>query len=255
MDLTKQAASAAALCLLPGTTACDGSPATATRVTSAASSAAAPPADPLSGIDAPAVALKAEADLRTAGSFELYGRGVFVGQQALFDLNYVHGKGCQGILQTGAVTFQLIVIGTKVWIKPDNSDVSFWEKAGASAATAAANRDRYLRTTTSSRSVGPLALFCNPDWVISQSTPVTSKMNRYKELVMNGHRVVTFMDNHDKATLVVTDTATPEYVSVYSTGSPTSNGLDVIGFISHIAPATITLPPAGAVVDSIPGVR
>jgi len=113
---------------------------------------------------APAVALKAEADLRTAGSFELYGRGVFVGRQALFDLNYVHGKGCQGMLQTGAVTFQLIVIGTKVWIQPDNSDVSFWEKAGASAATAAANRDRYLETTTSSRSVGPLALFCNLDW-------------------------------------------------------------------------------------------
>lgn len=230
---------AAALSLLA--TACSplssGSAAAPAASTPVASGSAASPADPLASLSATAVTQKALADLKATPAVHV--AGTFTDSGTTVSLNLTAGATtCAGtISQVGSGSFQLLISGGTVWIKPD---AQFWTKAGgASPSELSVLEGKYLQTTTKDSSFSTLTELCQP-------TRLAGLFGKLPGLVkgqvteISGQRALPLKDTGDSGVIDVSDTAVPEILRL---GLTSTQHLDFTGYGT---PATVTPPPASA---------
>ena len=221
--------------------ACSSSGGSASTSTSSSASST---ADPLSGKSGSQIASEAISNLKAAPSFTLKGTVIQTGSTLGVNLAYKAGQGCEGtVTQAGKGSFDLVVIGSTVWLKPDNA---FWRSyAGSNASQVIALvGGRYLKGTTSNASTAQFAELCNSKSLVTSMALPTS-VSKGKVTTLNGQQVLPLTDTAKGSTMYVTDTSTPQIVQIVGT-KPGSAGKVTfeVG-----APVTLTAPPASEIVD------
>ena len=242
--LTAALAVGLAACGTSGSSSVASNSSATTRATTSASATA----DPLADKSATAIITKAFADTSAASSVHVTGTGTDSGQNISLALTVVRGKGCTGtISESKSGSFQVIYLGKSVWIKPD---AAFWKSiaAGSSDARLGASllSGKWLKDSASDTSgLGSLVSVCSLSSLFGQATPASDRLVKGALTTLNGQAVLPIKDVTHQGTADVTDTAKPELLRLTSAG--TSAG--TFSFSDFEAPATITPPPAGEVVD------
>ncbi|MHA6762772.1 hypothetical protein [Streptacidiphilus sp. PAMC 29251] len=255
MNATRRAASAALLCaaLTLGVTACGSSTAKTAAAdpalqTGAAAPSTAPAATsaPAAAVSADALAVKAAADLRAAASVHMTGKGKDSGSTVRFDLYLVPGHGCKGTISMGGKgSLELVLIGKKVWVKPDTA---FWHSAGGND-PAVLNHlvGKYLASTAASKGLG--SSFSDMCDVTGSKGPFSvdglTGLTRSAG-TLHGKKVVKLHSAADSVTMIVSDAAKPQILQVVTTGSDAST----LDFSAYNAKVTLTAPPKSQTLDA-----
>jgi hypothetical protein len=174
-------------------------------------------------------------------------------------LEIARGKGCTGTvyedtLKNGPIgTFQVIVLGTTVWTKPD---ATFWQNIAQGhpdspeATTMLALNGKYVQDSVGGTSdFAQLGTLCN---VLPESLKTPSSVGMNGTLTKdglspyNGQQVLTVMDVSQNAYALVSDTSAPLLVEV---APPSGTGLGNLSFSDYGQPVTITAPPSSEVVS------
>lgn len=219
-----------------------GTASSAVMVSSSASSTR----DPLASLTADQVAARVVADAKAASSVTMIGTlRSTSGETVNVNLAIKPGHGCTGTMEfSGKGSFKLLMIGTAVYMNPDNE---FWKSFGgphASAVIALVN-GRWLKTTTSDKNVVVFTGFCD----VSQMFGTNGKqdvLTKGAVTTLNGTRVLTINDAKQEVAYV-TDTSKPELVEFAALkGSSKDSGKITV---TYDLPVALTAPPASQVLD------
>jgi hypothetical protein len=199
-------------------------------------------------LSADALADQAVADLGQATAYRLKGRIDQAGKILGLDLSVVTGKGCVGsISQSGKGTIRLVMLGQKLWIKPN---VSFWESAGAPSTVARTMAAKYVATTTTSAKFGSFGKLCDAQ-ALAKSFRSATGMTRGATTTVDGVTAVTLKET-DGGLGYVTESAQPELVRLLGPRTGSAKVASQIDFLDFGKPAVITAPPAS---QTIPGTK
>jgi hypothetical protein len=211
----------------------------------ASSQSASTSTDPLASLTATQVFNKAIADTSAASSLHLVGSGDNAGHTITFTLDIAEGTGCAGALAEGSMgSFQLILLGKTVYLKPD---ATFWKSAVGATAGAALSllEGKYLKGTTSSSGLSSISQLCSLNQLLSQQPLTASDLTKDGVSTFGGSQVIVLKDSTTNGVAYVTDQAQPLVVRISGTGA---NG-GTVTFSGYNVPVTITAPPASEVVD------
>ncbi len=181
---------AGAACLAVSACSSGGSPSAAASSSAARAGTSSAP-DPLASLTADAVLKQALANLKAASTVKMSGTLGNSGTTYTIDVGVKSGQGCSGTFATASQgSFQLIVIGKSVYLKPDDK---FWKaNAGSSASTVIALVDgRYISTTTSNKNMAGVASMCNLAQVIGSTSSAQDPAAKGPVITMDGVRVLT----------------------------------------------------------------
>jgi len=238
---TRTAATALCAALALGTAACDGDSTQASSATPTTSSTA--PADPLAAMSAPAIAAKANADLKAALSVHLEGNAAEAGKGVTVDLELAPGKGCSGtVTELGAGSYQLVVIGAKIWIRYDSAAL---KKAGTSAAVEKLIDGRYIGFSTSDARTRSVATICDLPKSLSSQLSNYSGMTKGSATTVDGQRALNINDTLGNNSLIISDAPVPEVLQILDSGS--NDG--ALNFSDYNAPVVLDPPPASETLD------
>ncbi|MEY9968696.1 F0F1-type ATP synthase membrane subunit c/vacuolar-type H+-ATPase subunit K [Streptacidiphilus sp. MAP12-16] len=235
--------------LAVGATACASrsTGATAGRVASGAASGAAnapsSAAGTLEGLSGAEIGTRAIADLKAASSVRMIGSGMDSGASVSWDLSLASGRGCTGKISKGSAgSFQIVVIGTKFWLKPD---AAFWKAAGGSdPATLGALTGKYLETTTTNSRMASLADLCDVNKSLVKAVGDVSGLTKGIAVTVNGQKALA-MDDASTSIVTVSDSATPEILRVTSGGANPSR----VNLSDYNKPVTLTPPSSSEILD------
>lgn len=200
--------------------------------------------DPLSGRSASQVGKEAVTNLRSATSFTMTGTMSQPGTSLGVHLGYQAGKGCEGtVTEPGKGSLDLVVIGSAVWVKPNDA---FWQSyAGSNASqekTLAGGK--YLKGTAGNANTAALAKLCDAK-SLTASITLPENVSKGKITSVNGRQVLPLTNTENGGTVYVTDTSTPEFVEI--TGSyPADTGK--MSFAVGV-PVKLAAPPPSQTVD------
>lgn len=247
MNISRQvapAALAAALsaALATGLAACDALPTSSSSGSAAGSSAGASSAavagngassqsasastDPLASLTATQIFDKALANTSAASSVHLVGSGKDSGSTITFTLDISKGTGCSGAIAEGSKgSFQLIVLGKTVWVKPDTA---FWKSAagsGASATVLSLLEGKYLKGTTGTTTgLSTLSHICALSDLISQQPLKAATLTKTGTSTFGGSQVIVLTDSTTNGVADVTDQAQPLVARIIGKGSDSRRG-------------------------------
>jgi hypothetical protein len=199
------------------------------------------PSDALAGQSGRQVLDKAVGNLTASPSFTLSGKVTEAGTTYTVHLGYRPGRGCTGtVAQAGRGGFTMTVIGTTAWVRPDEA---FWKPTagGRAPSVISAVKGKYLRGSTTDRTVAGLTSLCDLTALTAQlQAPAT--VTRAAVTPLDGALVVPLRNASQGGTLYVTDNARPQVVELANSKA---------GKITfHVgAPVTLTPPPANQTVN------
>jgi hypothetical protein len=214
-------------------------PASASAIASSTSS----PLGPLDRQPNSEIVAKAITDLKAASSLHIVGTGTSSGTPVAWDLSLAPGRGCTGKISTGSTgTFQIIVLGTQVWVKPD---ATFWKKTPwSNSPTLNQLEGKYLKTTTTSNGLGAMADLCDPNKSIIPDLPGdTAGLTKAIAVTVNGEKALAMAASN--GILTISDTTTPKILRITTGGSAPSH----LDFTDYNKPLTLTPPPADEILD------
>ncbi len=229
--------------------ACSSSGASGSSSASSSSSAggSSTSADPLSGKSGTQVAAEAVSNLKSASSFTMKGTIDQSGSAVGVNLAYKVGTGCEGtVSQAGKGSFDIVVIGSTAWLKPDDA---FWRSYSGSNASQviALLGGRYLKGSTSNKNTAEFAKLCDANSLVSSMT-LPKNVSKGQVTTLNGQRVLPLTDTSKGSTMYVTDTSKPEIVALVATKPGNSGKVTfAVG-----APVSLTAPPASQTVNGAP---
>jgi hypothetical protein len=189
---------------------------------------------PLAALTADQIAAKAINDLKVASSVRVTGDVSSGGQTFDLDLTLVRAQGCGGTLaEHGTGSFQLISIGTLLWIKPD---AQFWQNAGGGdPAVLKVVSGKYLKVKDSSQ-FGSFRDFCDSSEFAGSFGNNPTGLVKGKTAKVSGQSAVQIKDTGDAAYIYVSDTAKPQILQI-ADGSEGN-----LAFSAYNSPATLTAP-------------
>jgi hypothetical protein len=199
--------------------------------------------DPLASLTATQVLNEATVDTNAASSLHVTGTVADAGQTITFNLDSAKGKGCIGTLAEGTKgSFQLILLGTTVWIKPD---ATFWKtSAGATdSAVLSLLEGKYLKSSTGSSGLSSLSQICSLSNLLGQLK--STNLTKGPVSTASGTPVLQLSDTVTNDMAYVTDQTAPLFVRITATGA---NG-GTLTFSNYNAPVNIVAPPATEVID------
>ncbi|SEK29892.1 hypothetical protein [Streptacidiphilus jiangxiensis] len=216
---------------------------------SSPSSAGTPSTSPSpTALSADALANQAVADLGQASAYRMKGRIDQAGKIIGVDLSVVTGKGCVGsISQAGKGTIRLVLLGQKLWIRPN---VSFWESVGAPSSTARALAAKYVATSATSAKFGAFGKLCDAQ-ALTKGFGTATGLARGATTTVDGVSAVTLKEA-DGVLDYVTESGRPELVRLLKPAKGSAKVASQIDFLDFGKPATITAPPAS---QTIPGAK
>jgi hypothetical protein len=196
---------------------------------------------PLDGKSADQIAMMSLNDLGNATSVELSGTFDESGSRSQMTVTLVKGVGCAGTIEEqGQGSFRLIVRGKVAWMK---ADTAFLRAQGASGSVLNTLTDNYIKVTSKSFITQFSQLCSVATNIASQSSGATGLTQA--RVIMNGRAVVKLMDARDTATMVVSDSVTPELLQVNDPG-PSGGSFT---FSDFNKPASIAPPPTDQTLD------
>jgi hypothetical protein len=192
------------------------------------------PSSPLAALSADQIAAKAINDLKAASSVRVTGDVASGGQTFDLDLTLVRAQGCGGTLaERGTGSFQLISIGTLIWIKPD---AQFWNNAGGGdAAVLKIVSGKYLKVKDTS-AFGSFRDFCDVSQFAGSFGNNPTGLVKGKTAIISGQSALQIKDTGDAAYIYVSETAKPQILQI----ADASEGKLV--FSAYNSPATLTAP-------------
>jgi hypothetical protein len=200
-------------------------------------------ANPLATLSADQIASKAGADLRTVAAVHVAGSVTDSGQQIGLSLTLVHGKGCDGSMSVqNRGSFLLIMIGTAVWLKPDET---FWKSVGGSdPAVLKILAGKYMKTSAKG-GLGGLGQLCDPGKLFGSSFENPTGIVKAKNATISGQPALEIKDAKGSDAAYVSVSARPQFLRITGTGS--SRGQ--LDFTGYGTPVTLTAPPASQTLD------
>jgi hypothetical protein len=207
----------------------------------------------LAGMSADQIVQKSVSDLKAASSVRITGKLDDSGQGITLDLTDVAAQGCRGTIALAASasatgssamsgTADLIVVDSTVYMKLDQS---FFNNLGLPASIFADVTGKYIKLTSKS-DLSSFAQLCNPSNLSSAFSKEDTGFVKTGTATIGGQSVLAFKQpNHaGSGTVYISQSATPQIVRIAGTASQ-----GAINFSDYNAPATVTAPPAGEVVD------
>ncbi len=247
-------AGALAAAIVVSATACGSSGASGSSGSSGAGgSSGSTGSSALAGMSADQIVQKSVSDLKAASSVRIAGKVVDSGQAVTLDLTDVAAQGCQGTIALAASatatgssavsgTAGLVVVDGTVYMKLDQS---FFNNLGLPASIFADVTGKYIKLTAKS-DLASFAQLCNPSNLSSAFAKEDTGFVKSGTAIIGGQSVLAFKQpkHAGSGTVYISDSATPQIVRIAGTASQ-----GAINFSDYNAPATITAPPAGEVVD------
>jgi hypothetical protein len=231
----------AAGCASSGTSpATAGSSAKAAGGSPAASGGTPAASDPLAALSADSTENKAVADTFAATSVRIAGTTSDSGTPLSFTLTLRgHSTGCEGTLSEGAKgSFQIIVIGKTVWIKPDNT---FWKAAGSSDPSVfSILSGKWLEDSSGSSGLGGMSTMCSLNGLLGAFKTSATGLVKGATSTVDGQRVLQLTQSGQTTSVYVSDTADPVIVRIMQPGA-NGGSFDLTGYG---APFSVTAPPA-----------
>jgi hypothetical protein len=231
------AAGLAATALAAGAAGC-GSASGGTGTTTAGQT------DPLAKLSADEIGSKAIANLSKAASVHVAGVVSDSGDRIGLNLHLQGSHGCVGSMGLGSKgSVRLILIGKKVWLKPDQK---FWHAVGGtSASVLKIFKGKYLKTTLSS-GLGGLAKLCHPSELASAfQIDNSAGLAKGPTSTINGQNAIKLSETGDSAAAYVSVASSPQLLRLVSPGK---NG-GKLDFTGYGAPVTLRPPPAAQTLD------
>jgi hypothetical protein len=224
----------------------------ATFITVTACASSSSSSAPLAGLSPDQIVQKSVANLKAASSVRITGKVVSSGQTVALDLTDVAAHGCQGTIGVAAAatstskavagTATIVEVGSTVYMKLDKA---FFTSAGLPAADFSTVSGKYIKLSSTS-DLASFAQLCDPSTLAGAFAKEDTGFVAAGTATVNGQSALGFKQpkNASDGTVYVSDAATPEIVRIAGTASEGS-----IDFSDYNAPATITAPPASAIID------
>jgi hypothetical protein len=216
--------------VLGGTAACSspGTPATPAGASASASG------NVLAGLTADQTVRRAAANLKTISSVHVAGSVTHSGQR--ISLNLTLGtRGCTGTLgMKGQGSVQMLKIGKKLWIKPDDQ---FWKNAaGSSFDPAVLQRvsGKYIEPSNKDSVMKKIGPFCTPSTFARAFDGQVTGTVKGPATTISGQPALQIIDTGDSASAYVTISAHPQFLRL------DAGGTGRLDFTRHGAPMHLT---------------
>lgn len=198
-------------------------------------------ADPLVGLTAQQIAVKAIDGLKSVPSFTMTGTVPVNGKTATMSYG-ITGNGCSMTMSMGSQgTMTMLLIGKTMWMK---GDAAFYKSSGSGdMGMMKAFVGKYVKLPADEGSkVAPASAECSVSEMMSSSSqvPLSADVVRARRTTLNGQPVYSMTDKAGDATMYVTDTAVPRVVELVSTKKGDTGHFTV----TYGVPKSITPPPA-----------
>jgi hypothetical protein len=226
--------------------------AAATAISATACASTSSSTSALASMSPDQIVQKSVADLKAASSVRIAGKVVSSGQNISIDVTDVAARGCQGTVglaaagtsSSGAMagTATIVQVGSTVYMKLDQG---FFTSAGLPASEYSTVSGKYIKLTPTS-DLASFAQLCDPATLAGAFAKQDTGFVAAGKATINGQTALAFKQpkNPSNGTVYVSDTATPQIVRI---AGPSGQGS--IDFTDYNATATITAPPASAIID------
>ncbi|HTT31243.1 MAG TPA: hypothetical protein VMG37_22710 [Solirubrobacteraceae bacterium] len=159
------------------------------------------------------------------------------GQHVTLDLNLVNGKGGKGSMAQNGLGFQIVAVGSEVYI---NGSQSFWKTFGGSAAAQLLS-GKWLKAPATGQ-LSSLATLTNVQKLFNQLLSSHGKLAKGKTTTIHGQPAIAVTDTTNGGTLYVATTGKAYPLEISKTGAQGGQ----ITFDHFDQPVTLT-PPAKAI--------
>ncbi|WP_034087706.1 hypothetical protein [Streptacidiphilus albus] len=202
-------------------------------------------AGPLAGMAGGTIATNAEDAQSLATSVHVTGGEANAVPHTTVDVRIAGDKGCQGTATTaGAGSYQVVVIGSDIWVKPD---LALWRTmGGGSPAAQQLLSGKYFKSSLSDTKMRLFAEVCSLNSIVVSSMQHAAISTVGPVTTFAGTKALTLLDPLDNATILVSDTAAPEVLQVTDSGAKAATTT----FSDYNAPLTLTPPPADETVSA-----
>jgi hypothetical protein len=143
------------------------------------------------------------------------------GSAITLDIHVTNGKGGKGTLAEQGLSFQLVRVGDKVYVK--GSDAFYKQVAGPAAA--ALLHDKWLQGSATTGQFASLAELTDIAKLFDAALGSPGKLENDGETTYKGQKVVAIKDASKKGTLYVAATGTPYPVAIVGASSGNSGAV------------------------------
>jgi hypothetical protein len=205
-------------------------------------------ASALAGMSADQIVQESVSDLEAASSVRITGALDNSGQSRALDLTVVAAGGCQGTISytaSASATGSAAISGTADLIDVDGTeymkyDGSLAKNLGLPSSTLGDLNGKYIKMTSTS----DVAQLCSPSGLWSVFANDSAGYVKTGTATIGGQPALAFKQQKQPGVVYISDSAIPEIVRI--AGSASQGTFD---FSDYNAPATITAPPVGDVID------
>ena len=233
-------AAGAAGCASSGTSSASaGSSSKAAGGSPAASGGTSAASDPLAALSADAIGNKASADTFAATSVHVAGTGSDSGTPFSLALTIGRSSDCEGTFSEGAKgSFQLILIGKTVWVKPNDT---FWKvNGGTDSSVLSILAGKWIEDSSGGSGLGSLSTMCSLSGMFGSLKSTATDLTKGTTSTVDGQRVLSLTQSGQAGTVYVSDTADPVIVRMAQPGA----GGGSVDLTEYGAPFSVTAPPA-----------
>jgi hypothetical protein len=181
-----------------------------------------------------------------ANGVHVSGSIVSSGTALTLDLRIVKGKGGTGQMSQQGLSFQLIRVGDKAYIKGSDA---FWKKFGG-AGVATLLHDKWLSGSASTGNFASLTSLTDITKLFNGALGSHGTLKNAGEKTYKGQKVVAITDSSNGGTLYVAATGTPYPVAIVS---PSSGKSGAIAFDEWNKTVSISAPKGALDLSSLGG--
>jgi hypothetical protein len=208
------------------------------------SSSPTPTDNGVAALPASQILSRAQAALKSAPSVHLKGSTVSEGARLRIDLR-ASDKGGRATIAQGAQSFEVLRIGTTVYIK---ADADFWRAQTRNAAAAELLKGKYLKGSMSDAKLASIAELTEVDKFAAVLLKPNGTVRKGQQTTIHGIQAIALnVSGQDGGRLYVATRDQPYPLQITSTSTAEPGTID---FLDYGAPITLTPPPAEQVVDT-----
>ncbi|MGI8714911.1 MAG: hypothetical protein ACR2NR_17380 [Solirubrobacteraceae bacterium] len=183
--------------------------------------------------------------IQSASSVHVSGQLSSGGQTIKLDLNIVSGKGAKGNMSQNGLSFQLIAVGSYVYI---NGSPDFWKHFGGTAA-ATLFQGKWLKAPSTTGSFASLSTLTNLKSLASGLLSSHGTLTKGSTSTVNGQKVIALKDTSKDSQLYVATTDKPYPIEIAKGSDHTQQ----ISFDKYNASVSLSAPATSIDISKLQG--